>query len=167
MKDGTQVIIRPIKAEDEVLGRDFHASLSDKTVYLRYLSPMLLSQRIAHERLARMTHIDYDREIALVVEGEEDGKQALFGVARMSKLRGTDDQEALVTLLISDRYQGKGLGRELMTRLINIGKDEKVKRITAFISPENDAMKKLCLGVGFTSIAMDPNNGMMKAQIDL
>jgi len=128
---------------------------------------MLLSQRIAHERLARVTHIDYDREIALVVVGEEAGKQALFGVARMSKLRGTDDQEALVTLLISDRYQGKGLGRELLTRLINIGRDEKVKRIIAFISPENNAMKKLCLEVGFTSIAMDPNNGMLKAQIDL
>ncbi len=167
MKDGTQVVIRPIKADDEELGRDFHASLSDKTVYLRYLSPMLLSQRIAHERLARVTHIDYDREIALVVEGEEAGKQAIFGIVRLSKLRGTDDQEALVTMLISDRYQGKGLGRELLTRLINIGRDEKVKRIIAFISPENNAMKKLCLAVGFTSIVMDPNNGMLKAQIDL
>ena len=54
MKDGTDVVIRPISAEDEMLMRAFHESLSDKTVYMRYLSPMLLSTRITHERLARL-----------------------------------------------------------------------------------------------------------------
>ena len=167
MKDGADVIIRPIRAEDEMLMRGFHASLSDRTVYMRYLSPLMLSTRITHERLARMTHNDYDREIALAVEGENDkGERALFGVARLSKLRGTDE-EARFTMLISDRYQGKGLGKELLTRIIKIGRDEKVKHIIALISPENEAMKKLCEAVGFSSIEMDPQNGMLKAQIVL
>ncbi|MFZ5911076.1 MAG: acetate--CoA ligase alpha subunit [Chloroflexota bacterium] len=166
MKDGTPVVIRPISAEDEMRMRGFHASLSDKTVYLRYLSPMLLSIRTTHERLARMTHNDYDREIALVVEGEENGEKAIFGVARLSKLRGTDE-EARFTMLISDRYQGKGLGKELLTRIIKIGRDEQIKRIIALMAPQNDAMRRLCRAVGFSSFETDSENGMLKAQIEL
>ena len=166
MKDGQDVVIRPISAEDEMPMRGFHDSLSDKTVYMRYLSPMLLSTRITHERLARMTHNDYDREIALVVEGEENGEKAIFGVARLSKLRGTDE-EARFTMLISDAYQGKGLGKELLTRSIKIGRDEKIKRIIALMSPENEAMKSLCRKVGFSSFETDSQNGMLKAQIEL
>ena len=166
MKDGAEVTIRPISAEDEMLMRGFHASLSDKTVYMRYLSPMMLSTRITHERLARMTHNDYDREIALVVEGEQNGEKAILGVARLSKLRGTDE-EARFTMLISDAYQGKGLGKELLTRIIKIGRDEKIKRIIALMSPENKAMKMLCRKVGFSSFEMDSQNGMLKAQIEL
>jgi len=167
MKDGTQVVIRPISAEDEMLMRGFHTSLSDKTVYMRYLSPMMLSMRITHERLARMTHNDYDREIALVVEGNnEEGEKAIFGVARLSKLRGTDE-EARFTMLISDAYQSQGLGKELLTRIIKIGRDEKIKRIIALMSPENEAMKKLCRRVGFSSFEIDMQNGMLKAQIEL
>lgn len=166
MKDGTEVVIRPINAEDEMLMRGFHESLSDKTVYLRYLSPMLLSMRTTHERLARMTHNDYDREIALVVEGEENGEKTIFGVARLSKLRGTDE-EARFTMLISDAYQGQGLGKELLMRIIKIGRDEKIKRIIALMSPENEAMKRLCRKVGFSSFEVDSQNGMLKAQIEL
>ncbi|MFZ5820916.1 MAG: bifunctional acetate--CoA ligase family protein/GNAT family N-acetyltransferase [Chloroflexota bacterium] len=166
MKDGTPVVIRPISAEDEMLMRGFHASLSDKTVYLRYLSPMLLGIRTTHERLARMTHNDYDREIALVVEGEENGEKAIFGVARLSKLHGTDE-EARFTMLVSDRYQGQGLGKELLTRIIKIGRDEKIKRIIALMAPQNDAMRRLCRAVGFSSFETDSENGMLKAQIEL
>ncbi len=166
MKDGTEVVIRPITAEDEMRMRGFHESLSDKTVYMRYLSPMMASIRTTHERLARVTHNDYDREIALVVEGEENGEKAIFGVARLSKLRGTNE-EGRFTMLISDKYQGKGLGKELLTRSIQIGRDEKIKRIIALMSPENEAMKKLCRKVGFSSFETDSQNGMLKAQIEL
>jgi acetyltransferase len=167
MKDGTQVVIRPISAEDEMLMRGFHVSLSDKTVYMRYLSPMLLSLRTTHERLARMTHNDYDREIALVVEcKEEKCNKAILGVARLSKLRGTDE-EARITMLISDRHQGQGLGKELLARIVKIGRDEKIKRIIALMSPENEAMKRLCRAVGFSSFEIDSQNGMLKALIQL
>ncbi len=166
MKDGTQVVIRPICAEDELLMHDFQSALSERTVTMRYLSPLALSTRSTHERLARMTHNDYDREIALVVEGEENGKKVVFGVARLSKLRGTDD-EARYTMLISDEWQGKGLGRELLERILRIGRDEKIKRVIALMSPDNDAMIKLCRAAGFTSFDIDPQNGMLKVQIEL
>jgi acetyltransferase len=166
MKDGREVIIRPIRAEDEIMMRRFHASLSDKTVYMRYLSPMMLSMRITHERLARMTHNDYDREIALVVEGREQDERAIFGVARLSKLRGTDS-EARYTMLISDKYQGQGLGRELLKRVIQIGRDEKIESIIALMSPDNEAMHKLCQSVGFSDFETVPENNMLKAELKL
>ena len=166
MKDGTQVMIRPIRADDEMLMHGFHASLSERTVTMRYLSPLVLSKRVNHERLARMTHNDYDREIALVVEGEENGKKAILGVARLSKLHGTDE-EARFTMLISDAYQGRGLGKELLERSLRISRDEKIKRVLALMTPENEAMKKLCRAAGFTSFEIDPQNGILKAQIEL
>jgi RimJ/RimL family protein N-acetyltransferase len=166
MKDGESVVIRPIRAEDEMLMRRFHGSLSDETVYQRYLSPLQVSTRTAHERLARVTHNDYDREIALVAEGEDNGERAILGVGRLSKLHGTGD-EARFTMLVSDRYQGKGLGRELLTRIVQIGRDEKIKRIIALMSPENETMKSLCRSVGFSSFEIDPENGLLKAQIEL
>jgi acetyltransferase len=166
MKDGTPVVIRPISAEDEMLMRGFHASLSDRTVYMRYLSPMMLSNRITHERLARMTHNDYDREIALVVEGEKNRQKVIMGVARLSKLRGTNE-EARFTMLISDHYQGQGLGKELLNRIIAIGRNENIARIIALMAPENEAMKKLCRSAGFSSFEVDSENGMLKAQIEL
>ena len=67
-KDGTQVTFRPIRAEDEPLLVKFHGTLSDRTVFMRYMQPMLLDDRVTHERLARICHCDYDREIALVIE---------------------------------------------------------------------------------------------------
>ena len=165
-KDGRRLMIRPIRAEDELLMYAFHASLSERTVTMRYMSPLGLSARVTHERLARMTHNDYDREIALVAEAEENGKKAIVGVARLSKLHGTED-EARFTMLINDAYQGRGLGRELLQRALNIGRDEKIKRILALMSPDNEAMKKLCRATGFTSFELDPQNGILKAMIEL
>ena len=165
MKDGTRVMIRPIRPEDEMLMHAFHASLSERTVTMRYLSPLVLSKRVNHERLARMTHNDYDREIALVVESDMNGEKAILGAARLSKLHGTDE-EARFTMLISDAYQGLGLGRELLERILRIGRDERIKRILALMSPENDAMQKLCHAAGFSSFEIDPQNGMLKAQIE-
>jgi acetyltransferase len=149
-----------------MLMEKFHASLSEQTVTMRYLSPLVLSKRVNHERLARMTHNDYDREIALVVEGEVNGEKAILGVARLSKLHGTDE-EARFTMLITDAYQGRGLGRELVDRILGIGRKEKIKRILALMSPENGAMKKLCQAAGFTTFEIDQQNGMLKAQIEL
>jgi acetyltransferase len=81
-KDKTKVTIRPIMPEDEALLEKFHQILSDRTVYLRYLQPMMLQERVVHERLARICHCDYDREIALVAESGEGDEQQIMGVVR-------------------------------------------------------------------------------------
>ena len=69
--DGIPLLIRPIRPEDEPLMIQFHTTLSDRSVYFRYMHALQLSQRIAHERLARICFNDYDRELALVAEREQ------------------------------------------------------------------------------------------------
>ncbi len=164
MKNGQKVTIRPIRAEDEPLMLHFHEVLSDRSVYLRYLSPMLLSERVTHERLSRVCHCDYAREIALVVEGELDEKHAIFAVGRLSKFRG-DDEEARMSMLVSDKFQGQGIGIELVRRLIIAAKHEKIKRIIAVMSQENESMKNLCRKAGFSSFSTNSQTGMIEASL--
>jgi acetyltransferase len=164
-KKGQNVIIRPIRAEDEPLMRSFHETLSDRSVYMRYLSPMLLSQRVTHERLSRVCHSDYSREIVLVVEAEKNSERIICAVGRLSKFRG-EDEEARMSLLVSDDFQGEGIGMELINRLINVAKQEKIKKIIAVISQENETMKVLCQKAGF-SFTTNEKTGMFEASISL
>ena len=80
------VTIRPIRPEDEPLLVKFHETLSDRSVYLRYLTNLEYSERVAHQRLARICFNDYDRELALVAECKDcNGEAEIMGVARLSK----------------------------------------------------------------------------------
>jgi len=148
--------IRPALPEDEPLLVKFHENLSDRTVYLRFLHPMLLSQHAAHERLSRICHGDYDREITLVVELEdcETGERRIIGATRLSKLHSLD--EARFSILISDLYQGKGLGKELLKQILHVAKEEKLKRVEGIITPDNETMKHLFTKLGFN---LKPING--------
>src|SRR5262249_6293089 len=112
MKDGASVCIRPIRPEDEPAMVRFHETLSERSVYLRYFHLLNLEQRTQHERLTRICFIDYDREMALVAErrNPETGECEILGVGRMTKIHGTTEAEGAV--LISDRWHGRGLGRE-------------------------------------------------------
>ena len=148
-KDGSAVTIRPIRPEDEPLIVDFHATLSDKSVYLRYLHPMLLSQRAAHERLSRICHCDYDREITLVAERQDpqSGENHILAAGRLTKLHGFD--RARFSVLVSDACQGLGVGKELVRRLIQVSKEEKLHHIETLMTPDNQPMRHICQGLGF------------------
>ncbi|MDB6138425.1 MAG: GCN5-related N-acetyltransferase [Verrucomicrobiaceae bacterium] len=149
LPDGTPVVIRPIRPEDEPMMVEFHHHLSDRSVYHRWFNAFGLDQRIAHERLARICFIDYDREMALVVE-RTDGKdhRELIAVGRLSRLRGVNEAE--FSLTISDPWQRHGLGTELLKRLVRIGREEGLARISADILPENAGMQGLARKAGFT-----------------
>ncbi|MGZ3489172.1 MAG: GNAT family N-acetyltransferase, partial [Isosphaeraceae bacterium] len=143
-EDGTQVVIRPIRPEDEPLLVKFHGTLSERSVSLRYFHAMKLTARVAHERLVRICFTDYDREMALVADGKnpETGEHEIRCVGRLSKVRGTDDAE--FALVVSDPYQGLGLGTELVSRLLQVGRDENINRIFGDILPENIEMQRIC-----------------------
>ena len=147
-KDGTEVTLRPILPEDEELLVQFHKVLSERTVYLRYLHPMMLQDRIIHERLARISHCDYDRDIPLLAEKEEtDGSQTLMGVGRLSRIRGTND--ARLSVLIADPYQGIGLGGELIRRCVEIARQEKLNNLTAILTVDNLPIRHIFEKLGF------------------
>jgi acetyltransferase len=127
---------------------DFHKRLSDRSVYLRYFGMLSLEERILHERLRRVCFIDYDREIALVADlKRHDGTHAILGVGRLKKEYGTNEAE--FSVLISDDWQGRGLGSELLRSLVEIARREKVRRVTGRIMSQNKAMKRVSEEVGF------------------
>jgi len=149
MKDGNQVTIRPIRPEDEPLMVKFHETLSDQSVYLRYFCSLSLSRRVAHERLLRICFGDYDREMALVAERTDPGtgERRIIGVGRMNKLHARNEAE--VAVLVSDQCQNLGLGYELLRRVVQIARDEKLSRVSAEILPDNIAMQVIMKRIGF------------------
>ena len=148
-KDGTRMIIRPIRPEDEPAMATFHATLSERAVYMRYFRVLHIDHRTAHERLTRICFVDYDREMALVAVPRDPngGEGEIVGVGRLTKIPG--GREAEFALLVTDRYQNKGLGTELLSRLVDIGRREHVEQITGDILPENSDMRRVCEKVGF------------------
>ena len=148
--DDAEVVIRPIRPEDEPLLVRFHATLSERSVYLRYFHLMNLSQRIAHERLTRICFIDYDREMALVAERRNPvtGEREILGVGRLRKILGTNDAE--VAVLVSDQFHGRGLGTELLARLLIVGADEKLAKLQADILPDNRDVMRIFEKLGFS-----------------
>jgi len=159
-EDGTEVTIRPIRPEDEPAVARFHATLSESSVYLRYFHMMKLDCRVAHERLARICNIDYDREMVLVVEAAGE----IVAVGRIVK--SDDGAEAEFAVLISDAVHGHGLGTELLRRLVEIGRDDRVKRITAEILPDNHHMLHICRLLGFT-LQHSPADHVVRASLDV
>jgi acetyltransferase len=149
VKDGSEVTIRPIRPEDEPHMVRFHETLSERTVYFRYLEMLQLTQRIAHERLTKICFIDYDREMALVAERKNPrtGLSEIVGVARFN--RSQSGEEAEFAIVISDAAQGKGLGTEMLRRLVDVARQEKVKRLTAEVHSENTTMIRVCEKLGF------------------
>jgi acetyltransferase len=127
----------------------FHETLSERSVSLRYFHAIKLSQRVAHDRLTRICFNDYDREIALVVDRKEPwaGTHEILGVGRLSKVHGTDEAE--FALLVADQHQGRGIGSELLRRLLAIARDEGLARVTAEILPDNREMQRVCEKLGF------------------
>ena len=156
LKDGTQVLIRPIRPEDEPLLVAFHKTLSEESVYRRYFSQLKLDQRIAHERLTRICFNDYDREVALVIDYQNPNTKEpeILGVGRLSKERGLNKAE--FAMLVSDAWQKHGLGTELLKRLVQVARDEKLDHVTADILADNVAMQIVSKKAGFT-LARDPD----------
>ena len=163
LQDGTSVTLRPIRPEDEPLIVQFHRTLSEESVYFRYFHLMTLNHRIAHERLTRICFVDYDREMALVVDRkDETGHHEVLGVGRLSKSHSLNEAE--FAMLISDVYQKQGIGTQLLEQLVQVGRDEGLDYITAEILHENRAMQRVCEKVGF-ELKRTPD--FMKAKIHL
>jgi acetyltransferase len=166
LKNGTPITIRPIRPEDEPIIVRFHKTLSEESVYLRYFHLIKLSQRIAHERLTRICFIDYDREMALVVEHEnpETKETEIIAVGRLSKLHGSSAAE--FAMLVSDRHQCQGLGTQILRRLLEVGRKEKICCIYADILADNSGMQRVCEKLGFQILhTNDPT--VLKAEIQL
>jgi len=158
LKDGTQVTIRPIRPEDEPFMVKFHETLSERSVYLRYFCSLSLSTRVEHERLVRICFGSYDRGFALVADHKnpDSDQHEVLGVGRFSAI---NRNEAEAAVLVSDRWQGRGLGTELLAGVARVARYEKFKRLSAEILRDNLATQVIFKKAGFKLEAMeDPSS---------
>lgn len=166
LKDGTGVTIRPIRPEDEPMMVKFHETLSENTVRQRFFTPLKLSQRVQHDRLVRKCFTDFDRELALVVQYREPKTQSLsiLGVGRLSKIPGQPVGEYAV--IISDHWHNKGLGTQLLSRLVQFAKDEGLRGVRADILPDNKPMQRVSEKLGF-KLQHSQDSSVVAARLDL
>jgi acetyltransferase len=134
---------------------DFHQSVSDRSIYLRYFQFLKLSQRVSHERLIRICSNDYDREIALVAV---DGPRILA----VGRLRRTGEEDAEFGVLVIDSAQGMGLGTEMVERLIRIARAEGVRMLHADVHGENGKMLHLLRKLDF-KLRSEPGDPVYQA----
>jgi acetyltransferase len=109
---------------------------------------------------------DYDRELALVAEGRrpENGERFVFGIGRLSKLPGSKDAE--FAIVISDVWQNRGLGTQLLTLLVQIARNERIARLSGMIMAQNIEMQHVAEKLGF-KLTRDMAESAIMASIEL
>jgi len=132
LKDGTEVLLRPIKATDERLEQELLYSLSDQSIYLRFFSS---TSAFPHERVQYYTTVDYDEHMAIVAIQEVDGEERMVGVGRY--IKGKDSDMAELALLVKDDWQGKGLGLLMHEYLDNIARAHNIGGFKAEVLDQN------------------------------
>ena len=145
MKDGTPVVLRPIKPEDEPMWHELLGSCSTQTLWFRF---SYLFKQTTHEMASRYCFIDYDRELGIVAEVEEEGQRKLIGVGRL--VADADHNAAEYAVIVADRWHGHGLGGLLTDYCVEIGKTWGVNQIVAEVSKENSRMLATFRNRGFT-----------------
>jgi acetyltransferase len=145
LADGTPVLLRPIRPEDEPQVKELLDNCSEQTLYFRYFKVI---KSWPHQALIRFTQNDYDREIGLGAFGEPPGPEVLLGVGRLVM---TPEREAAeFALIVADPWQGRGLGQKLLERVMEIARENGVQLLHGDVLAENQPMLELMKKLGFT-----------------
>ena len=154
-QDGIVITIRAISAADLALEEEFVNGLSSRTGYQRLMS----ARRPSHEELVRFTNVDCEREVALIATAHTGGHERQIGVARYVK-EGADG-EAEFAIVLSDDWQGRGLGSALLEALIAGARRHRVLRLSGMTLSTNEGMLALGRKLGF-KVASDPGSATVK-----
>jgi len=147
LRDGTALHVRPIRPEDAELERAFVEALSEETRFFRFFYRL---HELTPGMLARFTQIDYDRELALVAVHEEGGDARRFvGVARY--ITNPDQESCEFAVVTADEWQGRGVARVLMERLLEMAKRRGLKRVEGAVLRSNHNMLKFTTALGFVT----------------
>jgi len=144
MKSGTEVILRPIRPEDEPAKYEMLFSSSPESLRTRFFYPL---KEIPHEFLIYFVNVDYDRNISLIAEIQEDRKKRMIGAA--SLVMNADMTSGEMAVFIHDRYQGRGLGYKFIQILIEIAREKSLKEVRADVLRENMQMLGIFRRLGF------------------
>ena len=158
--DGTEITIRPIRPEDAELEAEFVRRLSPETKYFRFMTTL---NELPPPMLARLTQIDYDREMAFIaVTTDKDGKEIELGVARYAV--NPDGESCEFAIVVDDEWQGRGLARRLMQVLIETARARGLKYMTGIFLANNERMLRFVQSLGFT-LTDDPEDRTIKKGI--
>ena len=162
LKNDEIATVRPVLPRDSGILADFVRSMSHETRYFRFISNI---EELTPRMLASMSHIDYDREMALLAVIQRDDQDLLIGTARY--IDNFDDQSCEFAVVLGDEFQGLGLASYLMRRLIQVAADKGIRIMKGIVLAENKRMIDFCRHLGFT-IQRDPDDfGQMIASIKL
>jgi acetyltransferase len=150
MRDGTTILVRPVRPEDEPLYGPFFAAVTPQDLRLRFFAPV---KEFGHRFVARLTQIDYARAMAFIAIEESSGE--MLGVVRLHADANYERGEYAV--LVRSDLKGRGLGYLLMQMIIEYGRAEDLKIIEGQVLSENTAMLAMCRKLGF-HVAFDPND---------
>ncbi len=146
LPDGTPTLLRPIRPEDEPALREAFGSLSPRAVRMRFFAPM---KELSHRMAARLTQIDYEREMALVLaDPGPAGRVKLYGVVRL--IADPDNESAEYAIALRDEMAGHGLGTLLMRHIIDYARDRNIGEIHGDVLSENRVMLELARHLGFS-----------------
>jgi len=145
LADGTDVSVRPIRPEDAEIEQDFVQNLSAESKYFRFMQSV---DKLTPLMLARFTQIDYDREMALIaVTNEHTPNAHILGVVRY--VSNPDKQSCEFALTVADDWQKRGIGRQLMQRLMTVARDRGIEIMQGEVLSNNSKMLRLCERLGF------------------
>lgn len=143
-RTGLKVLLRPVKISDEPMLKDFFYSLSDESMYQRFIS---VRRDIPHEILQNFVVIDYTQRIVILAVLGESGKETIAGIGQYSLNK--DMHTADIALAVRDRYQNQGLGLELITYLTYLAKNKGLLGFTAEVLVGNEPVFRLFNRMGF------------------
>jgi acetyltransferase len=141
---GVPATLRPIRPEDATIEREFVHGLSEQSKFLRFMFGL---KDLTPAMLARFTQIDYDREIALIAVIDTPAGEKQIGVARYTTL--PDQETCEFAIVVADDWQGKGLARQLLSRLADVARARGLRTMMGVTLRENLRMIELSRAVGF------------------
>jgi len=153
---GPEVTVRPVRPEDAEMEQAFVRELSPESRYFRFMDTL---RELTPSMLVRFTQIDYDREMAFVATVPGAQAEQEIGVCRY--ITNPDGESCEFALVIADDWHRKGLGRRLMTQLIEVARARGLRSMIGHVLAENRGMLSLCQGLGFV-ISDSPEGPMLK-----
>jgi acetyltransferase len=154
LQDGTSILVRPLRPEDELLLHTFHERVTAEDLRLRFFAPV---KDFSHTFLARLTQLDYARAMAFAALDCITGE--VMGVVRLHA--DANYEKAEFAILIRSDLKGRGLGWKLMELMIRYGRSEGLRQIQGQVLRENIMMLQMCAELGF-QVADDPGDRAVK-----
>lgn len=144
LKDGSKLFLRPIRPRDAPLLIDLFHKLSPRSIYMRFLSPL---RQLPEGWARRLATVDYVRDFALVGVIEEGPGEAIVAVGRYAS--DPEKDRAELAVVVRDDWQGRGLGRLVLARVIEIARENGIGRFDAVVDHENSTVMGIIDELGY------------------